>query len=312
MNIRRTAPAPLRSRNFTATLLTVLALTPLLLGGSSLTRAQDNTWYRVELLIFTQGGAAALRQEYWNPQPLLAYPDRYRFLVDPRRVARRAAGHPGLNSSVDSIGRQIIGGPSPGSDAAMVRAGADPASANPAPTPAGAAEPAPRAAFVLLPPGERTFRGTPYMQTKGGSEVLFPETGRQPVASRGRARAIILDDSGAEQRYPRLQGSITLYNERYLEVAANIWLNTDGNYLQSDWQMPAPPLGPSAVEVVAADTVEPAATRVVPYPFRHAIALQEARRMRSGETHYLDHPVLGVVIRLSPLSSEAGAPQQVQ
>ena len=40
------------------------------------------------------------------------------------------------------------------------------------------------------------------------------------------------------------------------------------------------------------------------YPFRHAVALQQKARMRSNETHYIDHPLLGVVIRFTPVSAE--------
>jgi hypothetical protein len=40
------------------------------------------------------------------------------------------------------------------------------------------------------------------------------------------------------------------------------------------------------------------------YPFRHAVALQQKARMRSNETHYIDHPLLGVVIRFTPVTGE--------
>lgn len=41
-----------------------------------------------------------------------------------------------------------------------------------------------------------------------------------------------------------------------------------------------------------------------PYPYRHAIVLRQASRMRGGEIHYLDHPVLSAVIRLTPVDEE--------
>lgn len=37
------------------------------------------------------------------------------------------------------------------------------------------------------------------------------------------------------------------------------------------------------------------------YPFRHAIVHRQSRRMRGGEIHYLDHPVIGVILRLTPV-----------
>ena len=40
------------------------------------------------------------------------------------------------------------------------------------------------------------------------------------------------------------------------------------------------------------------------YPWRHAVVLQQKRRMRSTEVHYLDHPLFGLVIKLTPLTEE--------
>ena len=40
------------------------------------------------------------------------------------------------------------------------------------------------------------------------------------------------------------------------------------------------------------------------YPFRHAVLLQQKRRMRSTEVHYLDHPLFGLVVTLKPLGEE--------
>ena len=35
------------------------------------------------------------------------------------------------------------------------------------------------------------------------------------------------------------------------------------------------------------------------YDFRHAVLLQQSRRMRSGELHYIDHPLIGIVVKIS-------------
>jgi hypothetical protein len=40
------------------------------------------------------------------------------------------------------------------------------------------------------------------------------------------------------------------------------------------------------------------------YPFGQAVLLQQRRRMRSSELHYLDHPLLGVILRVSPYEFE--------
>jgi hypothetical protein len=46
---------------------------------------------------------------------------------------------------------------------------------------------------------------------------------------------------------------------------------------------------------------EPAAAG---WPYRHAIPHRQSRRMRSEELHYLDHPVLGVLVRVTPVGDE--------
>ena len=58
-----------------------------------------------------------------------------------------------------------------------------------------------------------------------------------------------------------------------------------------------PELAPSAFITITdnSDALEPI------YPFRHAVLLQQKRRMRSGEVHYIDHPMLGVVVTITPL-----------
>ena len=35
------------------------------------------------------------------------------------------------------------------------------------------------------------------------------------------------------------------------------------------------------------------------YDFRHAVLVQQKRRMRSGEVHYIDHPLLGILVKVS-------------
>ena len=40
------------------------------------------------------------------------------------------------------------------------------------------------------------------------------------------------------------------------------------------------------------------------YPFRHAVLIKQARRMRSNEVHYIDHPLLGLIIKFTPVSDQ--------
>jgi hypothetical protein len=64
--------------------------------------------------------------------------------------------------------------------------------------------------------------------------------------------------------------------------------------------------GPTATDTMptgpGATVVEEAQGPV--YPYRHAVLLEQTRRMRSGEVHYIDHPLLGLIIKFTPISGE--------
>ncbi|RLA49400.1 MAG: hypothetical protein DRR04_00455 [Gammaproteobacteria bacterium] len=187
--------------------------------------------------------------------------------------------------------------------------------------------------FIVLPSAQLEFRGkAAYMQRSGKYRTLFHQTWVQPVADQASALPIILDRSGNSGQWPPLQGSIKLYLSRYLHLETNLWLNTPGDYLPGVWRMPPPPLGPPSLIIEAlpepelelgalsgdwASAIEqpsslPEGVEEVPlseedlgpvYPYRHAILLQQERRMRSTEVHYIDHPMLGVVAKLTPLTA---------
>ncbi|MBA6412109.1 hypothetical protein H2508_03185 [Parahaliea sp. F7430] len=311
-----------------------------LLCCTSLAQAAER-WFRVELFVFSQGGAAAAREESWDPEPLLRYPDNYRFLLDPQRIARNKSLHPQAKSQIDSRGLQRITFPEPGDLAAVDIPIIDSPASDDKPLDNGEGghqelanadqPPAPQLpqAYALRDASELTFRGkAAYMERNGSYRTLFHQTWLQPIVSESQALPIILDHSGDDAAYPALQGSIKLYLSRYLHLETNLWLNTQGDYLSGEWRMPAPPLGPSSVQVVkpakeilsaeealsslsAQEGLEPAAELEQPgddtdssphYPYRHAVLLQQSRRMRSNEVHYIDHPMLGLVVKLTPLT----------
>ena len=301
--------------------------------------AQDGErWYQVELLIFSHEQASGA--EEWDALPQLAYPDAGRFLIYPAQVESRLEEHGG-QSEVDEFGRQLItplpeenGSTSDGTDIPR-REEAAPGTVSPDAAPQGDAaaeiEPLFPTPFIVLPRNQREFHGkSAYMQRTGRYRTLFHETWIQPVLPESRALPLFIDQSGDTGTWPRLQGSVKLHISRYLHLETNLWLNTQGDYLPGVWSMPAPPLGPPSLIVelpepeleeesdpyfvTAEDTyAEQGLTEdgfleeedLGPtYPWRHAVLMQQKRRMRSREVHYLDHPLLGVVIQLIPVQEE--------
>ena len=249
-------------------------------------KAKTDTWYRVELIVFSHPAGSAAEQ--WDATPNLAYSENSRLLTD-KASAPTVAPQP----------QQAL--------------------------PTAAVQPVP---FVILSPDQRELRNkAAAIERSDRYQVLFHEAWDQQMGDRADTLPIVLDRSGDGGAWPKLQGTIKLYVARYLYLETNLWLNTQGEYLHSSWRMHAPPLGPASLILDAPErpeaetvTTEPALNfdpqlasiilmepaeseeELEPiYPFRHAVLLNQTRRMRSGEVHYIDHPMLGVIVKITPL-----------
>ena len=280
------------------------------------TQAQTDQWYKVELLVFSRPAGATA--ERWDPIPDLNYPAKHRFLSYPGEEPAALSGSSITNSSA-------------GSSANSSANSSEPETANVLPSPA-----LPKA-FTTLPAAQRQLSGkAAAMQRSGRYRILFHEAWIQPMNAKAQTLPIILDRSGDGGPWPALQGSVKLYLSRYFYLDTNIWLNTQGEYLPGKWSMPAPPLAPTSEPqqvTVYSRPDQPGATsrsepvsrsttgstgQITPgmepdmdagesqYPFRHAVLLDQTRRMRSGEIVYIDHPLLGVLVTITPLAPAEG------
>ncbi|MEP1472235.1 MAG: CsiV family protein [Halieaceae bacterium] len=285
-------------------------------------------WFRVELMIFSHESANAGSAERWDPAPPLAYPKTGRFLIDEAQIEKNQRAYPDGESSLDARGVQTI-------NLALETAAAsdiprqqtvDSGTDNGAGQADTSVQQAPLtpAAFTPRPLSELEFRGkAAYMQRTGRFKTLFHQTWLQPMRSEEQALPIIIDRSGDQQSWPRLQGSVKFYLSRYLHIQTNLWLNTTGDYLPAQWTMPAPPMGPPSLIIIeppsatsdnyyvseTAPSVDEAGMPMTVasgpvYPWRHAILMDQKRRMRSNEVHYIDHPMLGIVVKILPVSAE--------
>lgn len=115
-----------------------------------------------------------------------------------------------------------------------------------------------------------------------GYKVLKHVGWRQPGLSRDRAIAVHLSEGpirraamgGSPQ--PRLDGTVRLILSRYLHLEVDLALRGEGSAEAAD----------TGTFVGAGPTI---------------YRMIDSRRMRSGETHYLDHPKLGIIAVVTPL-----------
>ena len=98
-------------------------------------------------------------------------------------------------------------------------------------------------------------------------DIIWHGRWMQPVPSRSAGEPLMLTVHAAPN-HGRVSGTLQVTLGRYLHFNANLWLEQ-----------------PPENEADA-----------IPY-----MQLQQARTMRSGELHYLDHPRMGVLVRIDPL-----------
>lgn len=158
-----------------------------------------------------------------------------------------------------------------------------------------------RGAFVLLDAAQHRLPLDPNHFNRNGYRPLFHGSWRQPLLPRAESRPIRIQGG---QRLPG--GTPELDGELYLDIARYLHLRTNLFFTQpipDNWQspllppisaaQPSPSLTAPTLSTLGLSSVEPA-------PRQLSVNLQQARRMRGGEVHYLDHPMFGLIIRLTP------------
>ena len=157
--------------------------------------------------------------------------------------------------------------------------------------------------------------------------VIWNKKWRQPIPEQADALAdenlVIIDiqtafnsDTLADSDLPlvevELGGHLHLYRSRYLHLVSNLavqhWKNEEviidpaaeagSEDSNSDDLLPAPE---SVFEQEPA-LLMPAETETIiqRVPLRSAL-IQQSRRMRSTELHYIDHPMVGILVRVTPI-----------
>lgn len=165
--------------------------------------------------------------------------------------------------------------------------------------------------FVLLPRNElKLARHATSLARDARFQVLFHQAWRQPLTSPRNAPAILIHGGSPFGRHHELEGSITLSLPQLVQVQTRLWLTEftlNPNQSGGDWPaLPAVPTqaqsddqSPSSSQTTWPDTDLPE----TPVPQR-IITLEEERKMRLGELHYIDHPLLGMIIQITRPESQ--------
>lgn len=147
-------------------------------------------------------------------------------------------------------------------------------------------------AYRRLGPGGHRLKGVwRRLARSDGYRPLFHVAWRQPSLAKRRARPVRIRSpeapepaSGGEGRpapRPAVDGTVLLYSSTFLHLDADLL------YYRGGAQRATPGAAPFPGEDEAGDGF--------PTVFR----LTQSRRMRLDELHYLDHPLIGVLVRVT-------------
>lgn len=269
---------------------------------TQLIHAQTKThegWYQVEMIVVARKDDTG--QEHWPNNIKLGYPAKWVELKDPNAED--------INTSDDN-------------NASSVSTAVD----------------LTKEAFYLLPASERQLNmQAQKLQRSPKFEVLFHNAWRQIITNKKASTAILINGGQTFGQHQALEGSIRLSVATYLQLQTNLWFaQYDLNVSQEITQVwPEIPLRPNYTtttvhnfsldsdveaeleQALASENTqwasnnlgESAATpELDSFVTRQIILLQEEREMRSSEVHYIDHPVLNVIIQITPYSAKLSTP----
>lgn len=252
----------------------------LLLGANSATaNSRNEGWYQVEMIVFARRNPTS--DEHYPKSIKLRYPARWVELKDPNAAP------------VDTI--------------------------------TGAA-PAPidftTESFWQLPTTERSLNDQARALDRNPNfQLLFHQAWRQQISGPRNPSNILISGGRTFGKHFELEGNISLSVATYLKITTNLWFtqfdvnvdNAASENIQETW--PDLPLRPNYgattstltlnsnlenLDEATANINAVAEESAAPYKPRFIALVKQERDMRSNEVHYLDHPLLGVIIKIKP------------
>lgn len=161
-----------------------------------------------------------------------------------------------------------------------------------------------------------------------GLTMIWNKKWRQPIPDQNEATAIEnlinidiktelnstkLADAETPLVEVEIKGHLYLYRSRYLHLVSNLAIQHWQNELAVPAQQTVNPASESnSLNTMTGHFVEAPmsplaidepAQEITRTPIRAAL-IQQSRRMRSTELHYIDHPMVGILVRVTPIDGD--------
>jgi hypothetical protein len=277
-----------------------------LLAASCIGRAAASDWYQIEMIVFAHSDSASESEESWPEDVALSYPSRLKILFDP--ISLPSDIDTSINTTLEVDVPNLMELPAielPSDTAALQFEENTTSETNDIPS-ASQDEPvlSPQPlAFQRLDDNYKQLSAAyQHLRRIDRYRPLFHEVWQQPLESRRQSPSVLI--TGGEQfgAHHELEGSIKIAVERYLHIDTDLWLHSFlPNFgQQSTYRVPELPT--AGFEDNVDSNFSPFSLIVdEPYSVSRTVTLRQSRRMRSGEIHYLDHPLMGIIVLVTPL-----------
>ena len=193
--------------------------------------------------------------------------------------------------------------------------------------------------FVIQTPSDEEFtKALNRLNRSSYYDILFQKTWLQPPLEEKHAMSILVQAGEVFDGFYELEGTAKLHVSRYLHFSSHMWLSKYVKQIEvikpwwqetggtddamntgvrsSDFSME---LGQSLefeddnsgqgneLSLSSLQPMDPTITMgetITRYQSIRTAVMEESRRMRSGELHYLDHPLFGVIVKVVPYYPE--------
>ena len=174
-------------------------------------------------------------------------------------------------------------------------------------------------AFRLVEPQDDEFQSVLCsLKLSSNYRIMTQVSWNQPALDSEQAIPVLIQAGDQFGDYHELEGSVTLVVARYLHLRTELWLS---EYIQqveviSPWWETANTIDDDlrqedggndrrlSLEPMNLESADYSET-VTRYKSVQTVPLRESRRMRSGELHYLDNPLFGVLVKVVPYTPDA-------
>jgi hypothetical protein len=256
--------------------------------------ADSHRWYQIEVFIYANNNPSAVYEESWPKDLGLTYPEPLVALIDPEQLRMAEDETDAINSGPNLLDPQTV--PQAEAPVPLLLLGAEQQQLN-------------RIANSIL--RQADFR------------LLFHKVWRQPLNDREHSENILILGGEQFDQHYELEGTINISVERYLHIATNLWLNTFiSNIGDNSSPWPLLPAIPVTRADVREENTDPFTTPFHTsfslgsefealtgnqYTVERTVVMRQHRRMRSNELHYLDHPLMGLLLKITPYELPAAA-----